>query len=203
MSCYTCIILSKMGIPLKADSHPLVGFSGIQFMVFDYCKSKILREKPTTYKDVGDKRRTKPRNNSKAGLTPLESLFSGMAAGTTSVFCTYPLDLARAQLAVLRGVKKTKVVNVTIDKPLDVIPNKRKGLVYVWSKSFKQGVCAACDLYVRGVDLLISWFFLTQGFGGLYRGIAPTMLGILPYSGIAFTINEQGKRQVRIQYIMF
>lgn len=113
-------------------------------MVFDYCKSKILHEKPTTYKDVAGRRRTKSHNkSSKAGLTPLESLFSGMAAGATSAVCTYPLDLARAQLAVLRGVKrKKKAVDATIEKPLDKsVPNRRKGLGYVWSKSFKQGVC--------------------------------------------------------------
>ena len=31
---------------------------------------------------------------------------------------------------------------------------------------------------------------------GLFQGITPTVLGILPYAGIAFTINEQGKRRV-------
>lgn len=35
-----------------------------------------------------------------------------------------------------------------------------------------------------------------QGMKGLYRGIAPTLLGILPYSGVAFTINEQAKKQI-------
>ncbi len=30
----------------------------------------------------------------------------------------------------------------------------------------------------------------------MYRGIAPTILGILPYSGVAFTINEQAKRRL-------
>jgi hypothetical protein len=37
-----------------------------------------------------------------------------------------------------------------------------------------------------------------QGVAGLFRGITPTLLGILPYSGIAFTFNEQGKRKVGI-----
>lgn len=39
--------------------------------------------------------------------------------------------------------------------------------------------------------------FLTQGIRGLFRGLSPTILGILPYSGIAFALNEQGKRKVR------
>jgi hypothetical protein len=37
-----------------------------------------------------------------------------------------------------------------------------------------------------------------QGVVGLFRGITPTLLGILPYSGIAFAFNEQGKRKVCI-----
>jgi len=35
-----------------------------------------------------------------------------------------------------------------------------------------------------------------QGLSGLFRGIAPTLLGIMPYSGLAFTINEQSKAKV-------
>jgi len=147
-------------------------YSGIQFMVFDYCKSTILRNRDTptkTYKDVAGRRTTQKR---KAGITPIESLFSGMAAGSTSALFTYPLDLARTQLAVLRGQKRTKFQS-TIDTAASAMAGRRKGLGYVWSKSIKQG-----------------------GIGGLYRGITPTLLGILPYSGIAFTINEQSKRQI-------
>ena len=108
-------------------------------MVFDYCKTSILRTKPkTTYKDVAGRRGTKSK---KAGLTPFESLFSGMAAGATSAVFTYPLDLARAQLAVLRGVKKQKKNNVIVDTAVsETAKKKRKGLGYVWSKSFQQGV---------------------------------------------------------------
>jgi Mitochondrial carrier protein len=38
---------------------------------------------------------------------------------------------------------------------------------------------------------------LFQGIRGLFRGLMPTVIGILPYSGIAFALNEQGKRKVR------
>ena len=31
----------------------------------------------------------------------------------------------------------------------------------------------------------------------MYRGITPTLLGILPYSGVAFTMNEQAKRKIK------
>jgi molybdopterin-guanine dinucleotide biosynthesis protein A len=109
-------------------------------MVFDYCKTAILK-KNTTNKGIAEKHpiSLQKDHNSKAGLTPMESLFSGMAAGASSAVCTYPLDLARAQLAVLRGVKKKK--DATKVEVVDVTqPKRRKGLGYVWSKSFKQGV---------------------------------------------------------------
>ena len=117
-------------------------------MVFDYCKSTILRNRDTptkTYKDVAGRRTTQKR---KAGITPIESLFSGMAAGSTSALFTYPLDLARTQLAVLRGQKRTKFQS-TIDTAASAMAGRRKGLGYVWSKSIKQGVrlfLAFCEI---------------------------------------------------------
>jgi hypothetical protein len=35
-----------------------------------------------------------------------------------------------------------------------------------------------------------------RGTAGLFRGVTPTLLGIMPYSGIAFALNEQGKQEV-------
>lgn len=35
-----------------------------------------------------------------------------------------------------------------------------------------------------------------NGFRALYSGITPTLLGIMPYAGIAFSINEQAKQKV-------
>jgi hypothetical protein len=43
-----------------------------------------------------------------------------------------------------------------------------------------------------------------QGMAGLFRGLSPTVLGIIPYSGIAFALNEQGKRKVnKMQHSTF
>lgn len=81
-------------------------YSGIQFMVYDRCKTFLLREQEIMYarQKAVDPKTPKP----KWGLTPKESLFSGMIAGAISVLCTYPLDLTRAQLAVLRKQKDRK-----------------------------------------------------------------------------------------------
>ena len=95
----------------------------------------------------------------------MESLVAGMIAGTVSVIFTYPLDLTRAQLAVL---KKQKPHHQTI-------PNSNTGGSF-WS--------------------VLTDNYKYRGAPGLFRGIGPTLLGILPYSGIAFALNEQGKREI-------
>jgi hypothetical protein len=78
-------------------------YSGIQFMVYDRCKTFLLREQEIDYvrRRAADPGTPKPR----WGLSPTESLGSGMIAGALSVAATYPLDLTRAQLAVLRRKK--------------------------------------------------------------------------------------------------
>mmetsp|Transcript_18360 Transcript_18360/g.41903 ORF Transcript_18360/g.41903 Transcript_18360/m.41903 type:complete len:230 (+) Transcript_18360:990-1679(+) len=84
-----------------------------------------------------------------------------MAAGAISVVATYPLDLTRAQLAVLK---------------------MKKGA----SSSSNVGFAAA---------LLNN--YRDRGAVGLFRGITPTLMGILPYSGLAFSFNEQAKRKIQ------
>jgi len=133
-------------------------YSGIQFMVFDRCKTYILHEQESRF--LEEKETQAPIVQFNGGLSPLESLFAGMTAGAVSVIATYPLDLTRAQLAVLK-VKKGK-------------------------SSSNDGFGAA---------LLRN--FRDRGVIGLFRGITPTLMGILPYSGLAFSFNEQAKRKIQ------
>ncbi len=71
-------------------------YSGIQFMVFDRIKTYMLHQHEQK-RAMGDSRAW--------GLSPVESLVAGCTAGSISVVCTYPLDLTRAQLAVLKRRK--------------------------------------------------------------------------------------------------
>lgn len=182
-------------------------YSGIQFMVFDYCKTIFLmrdgtnnvRSTTTSYADVAGKRHGDTRqnnshsnntaqhhgNDAKGGLSPIDSLISGMAAGSISVLCTYPLDLARAQLAVLRKKKKPK--DVLSPSPL---PAQSK------TNIDKLGIGSTSQSSRKGIGYVLSNGFQQGGLRGLYRGITPTILGILPYSGTAFTINEQAKLKI-------
>ena len=133
-------------------------YSGIQFMIFDRCKTYILREQERRF--LQEKAIYPTTSKPNWGLSPLESLFAGMAAGAVSVIATYPLDLTRAQLAVLKMKKGKSSTNVGF-----------------------------------GAALLNN--YRDRGAVGLFRGITPTILGILPYSGLAFSFNEQAKRKVR------
>ncbi len=87
--------------------------------------------------------RWKDTTSTKGGLTPLESLIGGMVAGTVSVLCTYPLDLARAQLAVLRKKKKTHATVVSQLTEQTLGKSRSKGLTYVLSNGFRQGVSSS------------------------------------------------------------
>jgi len=172
-------------------------YSGIQFMVFDYCKGHFLGEQQMR----DQQRRMMMQQNQqrereqkqqrrvvgvvgeddgsggkkKGGLTPVESMQAGMIAGLVSALLTYPLDMARAQLAVLRREKRTASSSSSSSSASGGghHPGGGRGIGYVLSASFQHG-----------------------GFRGLYRGITPTILGILPYSGLAFTINEQAKSRI-------
>lgn len=48
-----------------------------------------------------------------------------------------------------------------------------------------------------GVPELLRVVVRQDGFKALYRGVTPSLLGIIPYAGIAFSINEQAKHKVR------
>jgi len=133
-------------------------YSGIQFMVFDRCKTYILRQQESRYLEEVAKQASPAKPD--WGLSPLESLFAGMTAGAVSVIATYPLDLTRAQLAVLKLKKGKSSSNV--------------------------GFAAALLRNYRD-----------RGVIGLFRGITPTLMGILPYSGLAFSFNEQAKRKIQ------
>ena len=64
------------------------------------------------------------------------------------------------------------------------------------SPSFPSSSSSTITRGHKGIGYVLSASYERGGILGLYRGITPTLLGMLPYSGIAFTINEQAKRQI-------
>lgn len=107
-------------------------YAGVQFMVFDKCKSTILRR-------AEERNRVNGETSKEVGLTPLESLLAGSVAGATSVVATYPLDLTRAQLAILKRKRN----------------EKNMGFVGVMSKNFRDQVSSLQPLLGESVVLLV------------------------------------------------
>ncbi|TYI79779.1 hypothetical protein E1A91_D05G044900v1 [Gossypium mustelinum] len=109
-------------------------------------------------------------NYSFMGLGPIIDLLAGSASGGTAVICTYPLDLARTKLAY----------QVT-----DTRTNFRSGIRSLYPQPAYNGIR----------DVLTS-VYREGGIRGLYRGVGPTLAGILPYAGLKFYIYEVLKLHV-------
>ncbi|XVE70895.1 hypothetical protein DITRI_Ditri10aG0106900 [Diplodiscus trichospermus] len=109
-------------------------------------------------------------NYSFLGSGPVVDLLAGSASGGTAVLCTYPLDLARTKLAY---------------RVLDTRTNIR---------------CSTRSLYPRpahsGITDVLTTVYKEAGICGLYRGVGPTLAGILPYAGLKFYIYEVIKAHV-------
>ncbi|KAM0932511.1 putative mitochondrial carrier protein [Dioscorea sansibarensis] len=102
------------------------------------------------------------------GSGPSIDLLAGSAAGGTAVLCTYPLDLARTKLAY------------------EVANTRRIGnsLSYNAQPSY------------NGVKDVFKSVYMEGGLRSLYRGVGPTLIGILPYAGLKFYIYEELKTRV-------
>lgn len=96
-----------------------------------------------------------------AGTGPVVDLVAGSLAGGTAVLCTYPLDLARTRLAYQVSAPGYP------SSCGSVLPAPYKGISDVCTRVYKEG-----------------------GVRGLYRGVCPTIWGILPYAGLKFFVYE-------------
>nr|GEV52859.1 graves disease carrier protein [Tanacetum cinerariifolium] len=104
------------------------------------------------------------------GTGPVVDLLAGSAAGGTAVLCTYPLDLARTKLAY-------QVVDA---KP--IVGNGAKSII--------------AQPQYSGIKNVLQSVYREGGMRGLYRGVGPTLIGILPYAGLKFYIYEELKSRV-------
>ncbi|KAK1312054.1 Mitochondrial adenine nucleotide transporter ADNT1 [Acorus calamus] len=102
------------------------------------------------------------------GRGPVLDLAAGSVAGGTAVLFTYPLDLVRTKLAY-QVVGSSKV---------NIRALSQSQLVY------------------SGIIDCISDIYRKSGVRGLYRGVAPTLVGIFPYSGLKFYFFEKMKTYI-------
>ncbi|KAK0571889.1 hypothetical protein LWI29_023160 [Acer saccharum] len=104
------------------------------------------------------------------GSGPVIDLLAGSVAGGTAVLCTYPLDLARTKLAY---------------QVVDTRGNFQSGM---------RSLCA--QPAYSGIRDVLTSVYKEGGVRALYRGIGPTLIGILPYAGLKFYVYEELKRHV-------
>ena len=104
-------------------------------------------------------------------------LVAGAAAGATAVIATYPLDLARTRLAVATetgaSLHGRPAVTVAGAAPSPSSP--------------------AASLARPTVRSVLASTLAADGFAGLYRGIGPTLAGIVPYAGLKFYVYQAAK----------
>jgi len=110
----------------------IVPYSAINFMSFEQYKRLLGVGKP--------------------GSPGYRRFLAGSLAGTTGQLLTYPLDRARAVMAVTPG-------------------KEYRNLFVVFIKIFRK-----------------------EGFLALYRGLTPTLLGVIPYAGTSFYTYETLKQ---------
>lgn len=126
-------------------------YAGIKFLAYEQIRAKIIPQREYE--------------------TPLRRLLSGSLAGVTSVFFTYPLEVARVRLAF-----ETK-------------RDARSSLTSIWRQIYNER--PAAKPAAKGVSEAAG--SLVDPRGGLvnfYRGFFPTLLGMLPYAGMSFLTHD-------------
>ncbi|KAJ0971340.1 hypothetical protein J5N97_019299 [Dioscorea zingiberensis] len=106
------------------------------------------------------------------GTGPSIDLLAGSAAGGTAVLCTYPLDLARTKLAY----QVTNAGRIGNSLSFNAQPS------------------------YNGIKDVFRSVYMEGGLRSLYRGVGPTLIGILPYAGLKFYIYEELKTRVPEEY---
>eukprot|EP00798_Chlamydomonas_sp_ICE-L_P009836 gene9836-7721_t len=134
------------------------------------------------------------------GSQSVPHLSSRSCAGATAVVITYPLDLIRARLAwasagiseghsaasasALAHQGSTPAAGAASGAGVGVA---RGGGGGVASSAGSGAVRPTSQATIRSV---VSEVVQIEGAAGLYRGMAPTLLGILPYAGIKFSVYQ-------------
>lgn len=93
-------------------------------------------------------------------MSPARRLLCGAAAGITSVTCTYPLDIVRTRLSI----QSASFADLGNRDPTQKLPGMFTTMVSIYKNE--------------------------GGTVALYRGIAPTVVGVAPYVGLNFMTYE-------------
>lgn len=106
--------------------------------------------------------------------SPLKRFLAGAAAGTTAVFMTYPLDLARTRMALRTGPGGAGLAAATASAVSSAVPTGVRPA---------SRTAAAAP---HGIFGTLRRVVTKDGLVGLYRGLYPTLAGVVPYAGTNF-----------------
>lgn len=123
-------------------------------------------------------------------VSPLIDLLAGSGAGASAVMITYPLDLVRTRLAFQSESGKQHSTE-------SAAGNRASSHASASTSASSQRpvlerlIPRSSSSTIRGV---IASTVQQEGFLGLYRGIGPTLAGILPYAGLKFYVYQSLKQ---------
>lgn len=147
----------------------VVPYAGVSFMTYPRFEAAARRAKFSLKKQARDARNAGVSKKKETDETANENasdvttrFVAGSAAGATATAMTYPLDLMRARYAAAGAVPGVQ---------------KKQKPTAATQKSWR---------LFRDVRAV----FRAEGVRGLYGGMTPTLLGIVPYAGISFATFE-------------
>ncbi|OJD18643.1 hypothetical protein AJ78_01339 [Emergomyces pasteurianus Ep9510] len=133
--------------------------------------------------------------------TPFRRLISGSAAGLTSVFFTYPLEVMRVRLAfetkhnVRSSLRRIcwQIYNENKPGTVSAATTTTTTTAAAATPSTSSSSSSSSKPITSSASVLPSNKPLSApryGLSNFYRGFSPTLLGMLPYAGVSFLTHD-------------
>ena len=120
-------------------------------------------------------------------VSPVIDLLAGSAAGASAVMITYPLDLVRTRLAYQSESGQRQSPDAAVRQRAASTSTASNSTASRLQRLLPRSPTST----IRGV---VASTLKQEGFLGLYRGIGPTLAGILPYAGLKFYVYQSLKQ---------
>ncbi|GAB7355954.1 hypothetical protein MBLNU459_g6586t1 [Dothideomycetes sp. NU459] len=143
-------------------------YAGIKFLAYEQIRAAVIKDKSQE--------------------TPLRRFLSGSAAGTVSVFFTYPLEVIRVRLAFeTKSKHRASLVDTCRTIYNEKPPPMRAAPIAVSDAS---AVAHAAASTISATSSAISKATPSSGLANFFRGFTPTLWGMLPYAGSSFLTHD-------------